>query len=511
MEHQYDAFISYKSEYRELALKLVTALEESGLACWIDKKNINATRDYAAEINKGLKKCKCLVLLFNQGANDSPDVRQEVSIAKQKHKKVVVIKLEDVTYHDSLEYHFATNQYIDAKSGITQQVINQTISAINDDSFEASIPSPTLISKLFKGLTRSLNLIGKSLSIITAIAICVIGYSLYHFISSLNQGGSSATIPIAAPQDISTINTEDIKYELEEHTPNIWNLKLTLPYPLGATTNGYYSFDKKTYFPINNYFFSQVKNPTSNTLFIKIEHKTNDSVLGPFEIDFDFNEATKIKQDDIKFRFGYEVGVMTGSHHTMMATDYGPFWTIRVKLPHGKNTENGRLQFSTDKDTWEDLLANQNTPIHGASADNVIYLKYETDMGDEQIFGYPVDFLAQAKFALKKNVANMYRKTPSRVLDCYHNNCKINPLVMPVIKSIRYGSSPNDLNFKIEYDFNNKLLNNARYLTKESNNQNFEVDAKLCSELVHYQFTYFDESSSEIYDTNKRLIGRCEK
>lgn len=43
-------FISYKSEQKEIALKIKDILEENGISCWMAPESIPVGSNYAAEI-----------------------------------------------------------------------------------------------------------------------------------------------------------------------------------------------------------------------------------------------------------------------------------------------------------------------------------------------------------------------------------------------------------------------------------------------------------------------------
>ncbi|MEM7768399.1 MAG: Hsp70 family protein [Pseudomonadota bacterium] len=98
-------FISHASGDAGLAGEVVASLEEgAGYACWIAPRNVRAGHDYRTEILTNIKRCSHFILLMSETANQSPHVLREVSLADQYSKRIILIKLSDVSLRPELEY-----------------------------------------------------------------------------------------------------------------------------------------------------------------------------------------------------------------------------------------------------------------------------------------------------------------------------------------------------------------------------------------------------------------------
>ncbi len=105
-----DIFISYKREEQPLAKKLADALQMKGWSVWWDPE-VRAGERFDDVIDKALKECKCVVVLWSKLSVESQNVKDEATYALN-HDKLVPISIEEV----DLPYRFSrfnTRQLID--------------------------------------------------------------------------------------------------------------------------------------------------------------------------------------------------------------------------------------------------------------------------------------------------------------------------------------------------------------------------------------------------------------
>jgi hypothetical protein len=106
-------FISHSSRDRKVAEALVQALEARGLSCWISSRDVAGGENYQASIVRAIRKARAMLLVFTENANNSDEIKKEVSLAS-KHKIVVIpVRIEDVLPNDALEFELSTRQWID--------------------------------------------------------------------------------------------------------------------------------------------------------------------------------------------------------------------------------------------------------------------------------------------------------------------------------------------------------------------------------------------------------------
>lgn len=82
----HDVFISYKSDDSALAMKVVKALEDSGIPCWIAERDIQTGSNYATDIPNAINNAKYFVLILTDKSQNSPWVQKELGLAITQKK-----------------------------------------------------------------------------------------------------------------------------------------------------------------------------------------------------------------------------------------------------------------------------------------------------------------------------------------------------------------------------------------------------------------------------------------
>ena len=94
------------------ALALVAALERAGHRCWIAPRDVKAGVPYPGQIVAAIEGSKGLVLLVTPGANESPDVLQEVQIASTARKTIAPVMLRATAPAADLRYYVGVRHQI---------------------------------------------------------------------------------------------------------------------------------------------------------------------------------------------------------------------------------------------------------------------------------------------------------------------------------------------------------------------------------------------------------------
>lgn len=110
----YDVFISYTKEDQKHADAALAALESKGIRCWIAPRNIAPSKEWGAEIIKGIRDSRAMLVIFSSNANRSNHIRRELTQADEKPMPVITFRVEEVEPEDSLAYYLDTMQWLDA-------------------------------------------------------------------------------------------------------------------------------------------------------------------------------------------------------------------------------------------------------------------------------------------------------------------------------------------------------------------------------------------------------------
>ncbi len=107
-------FISYATADRKEALSVCTALERRGRQCWISTRDVAPGENYQEAIVRSLRSARAMVLVFSDAANNSDEIKKELSLASRYHIPVMALRIEDVEPSDAFAYELSTRQWIDA-------------------------------------------------------------------------------------------------------------------------------------------------------------------------------------------------------------------------------------------------------------------------------------------------------------------------------------------------------------------------------------------------------------
>lgn len=110
-------FVSYATADRKEALAVCKAIERRGLNCWISTRDVAPGENYQEAIVRSLRGSRAMVLVFSEAANNSEEIKKELSLASRYHIPVMALRIEDVEPSDAFAYELSTRQWIDAFQG----------------------------------------------------------------------------------------------------------------------------------------------------------------------------------------------------------------------------------------------------------------------------------------------------------------------------------------------------------------------------------------------------------
>ena len=108
------AFVSYATADRKEALAVCKAIERRGPKCWISTRDVEPGENYQESIVRALRNARAMVLVFSDAANNSEEIKKELSLASRYRIPVMALRIEDVEPSDAFAYELSTRQWIDA-------------------------------------------------------------------------------------------------------------------------------------------------------------------------------------------------------------------------------------------------------------------------------------------------------------------------------------------------------------------------------------------------------------
>ena len=127
---EYDVFISYSHPDKAAADAACATLEQAGIRCWIEPRDIVPGMDWGESIVTATTGAKVLVLIFSQHANESPQIKREVERAVAKGLPIIPVRIEDTVPSKALEYFISTPHWLDAFTPPLEERLTQLAAAV---------------------------------------------------------------------------------------------------------------------------------------------------------------------------------------------------------------------------------------------------------------------------------------------------------------------------------------------------------------------------------------------
>jgi uncharacterized protein YecT (DUF1311 family) len=106
-------FISFSSKDLKTATAICGALESRGHSCWMSSRDVQPGENYQGAIVRAIREAGVMVLVFSANANNSDEIKKEMSLASQSRTMVIPVRSEDVLPSEDFTYELATRQWID--------------------------------------------------------------------------------------------------------------------------------------------------------------------------------------------------------------------------------------------------------------------------------------------------------------------------------------------------------------------------------------------------------------
>ncbi len=193
-------FITYSSKDEKVARTICTALENRGLTCWISSRNVKPGQNYQEQIVKAIRAAKIMVLVFTTNANNSNEIKKELSLASQNNLIIIPVRIEDVPPNEAFAYEFATRQWIDFfgdwENSVTR-LVELIATSIDDLSLMGSALAPSFRKA---GPISFIRRPGPLWAAICSLVVVVAagGYKVV----TLTKQQAVTTVPAASPQSL---------------------------------------------------------------------------------------------------------------------------------------------------------------------------------------------------------------------------------------------------------------------------------------------------------------------
>lgn len=132
-------FISYSHRDGDAVEAYVRAIQRLGGGVWIDRKGIQpGSRAWAAEILNGMRGAQAVLLFSSANSMASENVKEEIYLAKELKKPIVVARLDDAPFSDDVLLFLTRTQHISAGQMGAADFGAAVIQALNSQTAQAA-------------------------------------------------------------------------------------------------------------------------------------------------------------------------------------------------------------------------------------------------------------------------------------------------------------------------------------------------------------------------------------
>lgn len=112
---EFDVFISYSHQDKEIAEQICMLLDQHGISYWIDRDGVRHGDDFKEDIVNAVNSSEILLFISSVNSNKSRNTVKEVGLAEKNNKVILPVRIDDSPYNKSLEYDLCNRHWIQLK------------------------------------------------------------------------------------------------------------------------------------------------------------------------------------------------------------------------------------------------------------------------------------------------------------------------------------------------------------------------------------------------------------
>ncbi|HRD73258.1 MAG: toll/interleukin-1 receptor domain-containing protein [Xanthomonadales bacterium] len=126
----HDVFISYSRRDQKIAQSVCALLEQQGIRCWVDYRDIPGGESWPGQLVKAITGARVLVMIWSPESNASNQVFREVSNALEAGVTVIPFRISEVEPSEQLKFYFTNINWMDAVTEPIEEHIKRLASRI---------------------------------------------------------------------------------------------------------------------------------------------------------------------------------------------------------------------------------------------------------------------------------------------------------------------------------------------------------------------------------------------
>ena len=202
-----DIFICHAREDLQAVSSWVKRLEAHGFPVWMDLQSVDGATLWAKVIVEAIDACQIVIVMLSKASVASDNVAREVSLAREKGKTILPLKLEPVDVPSSLQHHLGDLECLELFDGVEDQLFQTIVSVLRNEGVEAAGPSRGALASaaVLGAVRRNTKRLAGVLGALAVVAILLVVWALWP--AAPAPGLEDAALKLAAP----TINVRWVK------------------------------------------------------------------------------------------------------------------------------------------------------------------------------------------------------------------------------------------------------------------------------------------------------------
>ncbi len=127
MVFEYDLFISYASENKDIADYIVERIESRGYKCFIAPRDIRTGAEFAVEIIRGICNSTAVLLVFSSKSDKSHYVLREINSAVSRNRPIIPLRIEDFLPSEAMEFYLGPTHWLDAFPSVLEVHLDKVV------------------------------------------------------------------------------------------------------------------------------------------------------------------------------------------------------------------------------------------------------------------------------------------------------------------------------------------------------------------------------------------------
>ena len=126
----HDVFVDYLDEDFPVGNAIVTGLENKGIRCWTETRDLTPGPPYSVAINTAIKASRIMVVVISGNSNQSRGFVEEVGIALASDLIIIPFRIENINPTGKMAFYLSAARWLDAFTPPLEEHVDKLVDTI---------------------------------------------------------------------------------------------------------------------------------------------------------------------------------------------------------------------------------------------------------------------------------------------------------------------------------------------------------------------------------------------